>query len=184
MIDHPPGLAEVADRQQDLVTRAQLLDAGFDDMYIYRQTRRARWQRVLPATYALFTGELSDEQRRISAVLYAGRGAQLTGLSALSWYGFRYSPRTSHVHLLVPHHASRKSTGHVLVSRTLSLDPKARPTTHYPVCSPARAVVDAARDLRELRTVRAVVAEAVSEASPTWPPWRRRSGGRGAAARR
>lgn len=161
MIDHPPRLVEVAHRQQDLVTRAQLLEAGFDDMYIYRQTRRGRWQRVLPATYALFTGTLTDEQRRISAVLYAGRGAQLTGLAALTWYGFRYSPPTTDVHLLVPHHTSRRSTGHVVIARASSLDPRARSTTHYPVCSPARAVVDAARDLRQLRPVRAILAEAV-----------------------
>ncbi|WBB75018.1 hypothetical protein O7602_05665 [Micromonospora sp. WMMD1128] len=161
MVDHPPRLADIAHRQQDLVTRVQLLQAGYDDMFIYRQTRRGRWQRVLPATYALVTGVLTDEQRRISAALYAGRGAQLTGLSALSWYGFRYSPRTTDVHLLVPHSTSRKSTGHVLVSRALSLDPNARATAHYPVCSPARSVVDAARDLRDLRTVRAIVAEAV-----------------------
>jgi hypothetical protein len=41
------------------------------------------------------------------------------------------------------------------------LDAKARRTTLYPVCSPARAVVDAARNLRHLRPVRAIVAEAV-----------------------
>ncbi|MFU8851928.1 type IV toxin-antitoxin system AbiEi family antitoxin domain-containing protein [Micromonospora sp. SL1-18] len=91
MIDHSPQLAEAADRQQQIVTRAQLLAAGFDDMFLYRQTRRGLWQRVLPATYALFTGTLTDEQRRISAALYAGTDAQLTGLAALSWYGFRYS---------------------------------------------------------------------------------------------
>ncbi|WP_255609927.1 hypothetical protein [Micromonospora sp. PLK6-60] len=48
-----------------------------------------------------------------------------------------------------------------MVARALALDDKARRTALYPVCSPARAVVDAARDLRDLRTVRAIVAEAV-----------------------
>ncbi|MEU7572926.1 type IV toxin-antitoxin system AbiEi family antitoxin domain-containing protein [Micromonospora sp. NPDC049240] len=161
MVDFTTELAETAHRQQQILTRAQLLAAGFDDMYLYRQTRRGLWQRVLPATYALVTGTLTEEQRRISAALYAGPEAQLTGLAALRWYGFRYSPRTDDVHLVVPHRTRRRSSGHAVIARALAVDGKARHTALYPVCSPARAVVDAARDLRQLRPVRAVVAEAV-----------------------
>ncbi|WP_341717157.1 type IV toxin-antitoxin system AbiEi family antitoxin domain-containing protein [Micromonospora sp. FIMYZ51] len=157
----PPEFADLAERQQQIVSRVQLLAAGFDDMYLYRQARRGLWQRVLPATYALVTGALTDEQRRISAALYAGGEAQLTGLAALNWYGFRQCPSTQAVHLVVPHHARRKSAGHAVISRALALDERARSTPLYPVCSPARAVVDAARDLRQLRPVRAVVAEAI-----------------------
>ncbi|WP_236145973.1 MULTISPECIES: type IV toxin-antitoxin system AbiEi family antitoxin domain-containing protein [unclassified Micromonospora] len=161
MRSHPPHFADLAEHQQQIVSRAQLLAAGFDDMYLYRQARRGLWQRVLPATYALVTGALTDEQRRISAALYAGSDAQLTGLAALTWYGFRQSPRTDAVQLVVPHHARRTSTGFAVISRALTLDDRARATPLYPVCSPARAVVDAARGLRQLRPVRAVVAEAV-----------------------
>ncbi|TCB96643.1 hypothetical protein E0H26_15585 [Micromonospora zingiberis] len=161
MRTHPPEFSELAERQQQIVSRTQLLASGFDDMYLYRQTRRALWQRVLPATYALVTGVLTDEQRRISAALYAGDQAQLTGLAALTWYGFRQSPRTDDVQLIVPHHARRRSAGYAVISRALALDGRARATPLYPVCSPARAVVDAARDLRQLRPVRAIVAEAV-----------------------
>ncbi|MFC4017808.1 hypothetical protein ACFOW4_07600 [Micromonospora sp. GCM10011542] len=161
MVEFSPQLEQAAHRQQQLVSRAQLLASGFDDMFLYRQTRRGLWQRMLPATYALFTGTLTEEQRRISAVLYAGSEAQLTGPAALAWYGFRYGPRTESVHLIVPHERRRKSSGHVVITRALALDPKARHTALYPVCSPARAVVDTSRDLRQLRPVRAVVAEAV-----------------------
>ncbi|MEU4644580.1 type IV toxin-antitoxin system AbiEi family antitoxin domain-containing protein [Micromonospora sp. NPDC023814] len=161
MREQPPELADAAERQQQIVTRAQLLAAGFDDMYLYRQTRRSQWQRVLPGTYALVTGTLTDEQRRIAAALYAGPEAQLTGLAALIWYGFRQSPRTDDVHLIVPHQARRSSAGFARVARALALDAKARQASVYRVCSPARAVVDAARDLRHLRPVRAIVAEAV-----------------------
>ncbi|MBQ0903856.1 type IV toxin-antitoxin system AbiEi family antitoxin domain-containing protein [Micromonospora sp. U21] len=161
MREHPPELAAVVERQQHIATRAQLLEAGYDDMYLYRQARRGLWQRVLPATYALVTGVLTDEQRRISAALYAGPQAQLTGLAALTWYGFRQIPRSTDVHLVVPHHARRRSAGFALVRRALSLDARARSAAIYPVCSPARAVVDAARDLRQPRPVRAIVAESV-----------------------
>ncbi|MDT0533326.1 type IV toxin-antitoxin system AbiEi family antitoxin domain-containing protein [Micromonospora sp. DSM 115977] len=161
MREQPPELAVAAERQQQIVTRGQLLAAGLDDMYLYRQTRRSQWQRVLPGTYALVTGTLTEEQRRIAAALYAGPQAQVTGLAALIWYGFRQSPRTDDVHLIVPHHARRSSAGFARVTRALALDAKARRATVYPVCSPARAVVDAARDLSQLRPVRAIVAESV-----------------------
>ncbi|MFI7573859.1 hypothetical protein [Micromonospora sp. NPDC049497] len=161
MREQPPEFADTVERQQQIMTRAQLLAAGFDDMYLYRQTRRGLWQRVLPATYALVTGTLTDEQRRISAALYAGPDAQVTGLAALIWYGFRQSPRTEDVHLIVPHHARRASAGHAVVARALALDPRARRTSLYAVCSPARAVVDAARGLRQLRPVRAMVGEVI-----------------------
>ncbi|GAB3985865.1 type IV toxin-antitoxin system AbiEi family antitoxin domain-containing protein [Plantactinospora veratri] len=159
--EQQPSIHSLAERQQQIVTRSQLLAAGIDDMHMYRQTRRGRWQRVLPATYALVTGILTDEQRRIAAALYVGRGGQLTGAAALHWYGFRYAPKTPEMRMIVPHHTRRASAGHVLVCRTLSLDDRARDGGLYQVCSPARAVVDTARDLRDLRTVRAIVAEAI-----------------------
>lgn len=154
-------LEATALRQHHIVTRSQLLAAGITDMQMYRRARRGIWQRVLPATYALVTGVLTDEQLRISAALYAGPNAQLTGLAALAWYGFRYCPTTDQIQLIVPHHARRKSAGHAVIARALVLDSRARQTALYSVCSPARAVVDAARDLRQLRTVRAIVAEAI-----------------------
>jgi hypothetical protein len=157
----PPGLEAIALRQHQIVSRAQLLAAGITDMQMYRQTRRGTWLRVLPATYALVTGTLTDEQRRISAALYVGRDGQLTGLAALHWHGFRYCPPTAGVQFVVPHHVTRKSVGHAVVTRALALDGRARDTGLYPVCSPARAVVDAARELRNLRQVRAIVAESV-----------------------
>ncbi|MFC5925749.1 type IV toxin-antitoxin system AbiEi family antitoxin domain-containing protein [Micromonospora vulcania] len=161
MREHPPELAELAERQQQIVTRAQLLTAGYDDMYLYRQARRGLWQRILPATYALVTGVLTEEQTRISAALYAGPQAQLTGLAALTWYGFRQIPRSTDVHLVMPHHARRRSVGYVHIRRALTLDARPRSAALYSVCSPARAVVDAARDLRQLRQVRAIIAESV-----------------------
>jgi hypothetical protein len=154
-------IAELAERQLQIVTRAQLLTAGFDDMLIYRRTRSARWQRVLPGVYSLTTGVLTEEQRRVAAALYAGEPAQITSLAALSWYGFRYAPPSDRVQLLIPHESRRKSAGHVVVARAMELDGRARNAGLYWVCSPARAVVDAGRELRDLRAIRAVTAEAV-----------------------
>jgi Transcriptional regulator, AbiEi antitoxin len=155
------SLLTLAARQSDLVTRAQLLALGIDDMTMYRRARSGLWQRVLPAVYALQSGAITVEQRRVAAALYGGDGCQIAGLSALSWYGFRYLPDSDSMYLLVPHATRRKSAGYVRIQRTHDLDEHARRTNLYLVCSPARAVVDACRELRDARAVRAIVAESI-----------------------
>ena len=128
-------------KQKSLVSRAQLNAAGIDDMAISRRLRWGLWQRVLPATYLVTNGQLTDEQRRIAASLYGGEMCQVTGAAALRCYGFRYAPSSDSVHLLVPHEQRLRSTGFVVAQRTLKLDHNARVTDHYQICSPARAVV-------------------------------------------
>jgi hypothetical protein len=155
------ALQSLATRQCDLVTRAQLLDLGVDDMTMYRRARSGLWQRLLPAVYAIHGGQATAEQRRVAAALYSGEGCQLAGLSALEWYGFRYVPEHDSIYMLLPHTVRRKSAGFVRIQRTHDLDKYPRRTDLYQVCSPARAVVDASRELHESRPVRAIVAEAV-----------------------
>lgn len=155
------ALDETAHRQRQLVTRAQVIDAGHSDMFIYRRIRAGRWQRVLTGVYCVTNGTLTDEQRRVAAVLYAAPGAQITGPSALAWYGFRTLAPREEVHVIVPHGTRCRSHGFAVVKRAVTLDSRARHAELYQVAGPARAVVDACRELRELRAVRAVMAEAV-----------------------
>src|SRR5258706_665050 len=133
-------LQSLAVRQHNLVTRAQLHTFGIDDMTMYRRVRNGLWQRLLPAVYAIHNGQISEEQRRVAAALYAGMDCQLAGMTALEWYGFRYVPEHDSIYLLAPHRVLRKSTGFVRIQRTHEMDD---------VCSPARAVVDAGRGLRD-----------------------------------
>jgi hypothetical protein len=163
----PTGLVATIDDQFRVVSRGQLNAAGIDDMAISRRVRNGEWQRVLPATYVLGAGALSTEQRRVAAALYAGGRAQLTGATALLWYGFRYVPVTDSVHVLVPHDRRLRSTGFVIVQRALELDPAERATEHYRLTSPARAVVDLCRQRLDLRTTRAVMGEAVQRSFTT-----------------
>src|SRR5687768_5125307 len=87
-------------RQRGLVTRAQVLAAGLDDELLRRKVKDGRWQRVLPGLYATFTGALTLEHRRLAAMLYTRGKAQLTGLAALQWHGFRQLPDSDLMHLL------------------------------------------------------------------------------------
>lgn len=157
----PTSLRPLLDRQHSVVSRGQLLAAGVDDGTTYRSVRAGHWQRLLPGIFLVTPGSPGPEQRRVAAALFAGEPAQLTGLAALHWYGFRSAPATDRVHVLVPHDVHRRSAGFVVVQRALSLDAQARHTGLYWVTSPARAVVDAGRALTELRDVRAIVAEAI-----------------------
>jgi RNase P/RNase MRP subunit POP5 len=155
------GLDMMRDLQAQIVTRRQLMSFGISDVATYRKIKKGEWQRVLPGVCALTTGPLSTEQRRIAAILYAGSLAQLTGLCALHWYGFRHAPTTAHMHVLVPHGTRRRSTGFVIVQRTHEPDPAPHQTPLYRIASPTRAVIDACRASGDIRTTRAIMAEAV-----------------------
>jgi hypothetical protein len=156
-----PALNEILDRQQDIVARHQLLAAGVRDMTIYRRVRSGAWQRVLAGVYRLNMKPLTEEHRRVAAALFAGPDAQITGLSALHWYGFNHAPSSGTVQVLMPHQTRRRSAGFVVVHRTLEMDDKPRHTDLYQLASPARAVIDACRWLTSLRDIRAIMAEAV-----------------------
>jgi hypothetical protein len=155
------GLDITVQRQEGILTRYQMITFGVSDTAICRKIKRGDWQRVLPGVYSLRTDVISTEQRRISAALYAGPSAQLTGLAALHWHGFRHAPATDRVEVLVPQGTRRRSIGFVIIKRTLELDQSARTSDLYSVTSPARAVVDACRGTVDLRTVRSVMAEGV-----------------------
>jgi Transcriptional regulator, AbiEi antitoxin len=159
-----PSLMETLARQEQVVSRAQLLAAGVHDVTISRRIRRGIWRRLVPGVYCLAMTGLTTDQRRIAASLYGGENAQITGLAALHWYGFR-SPASERVALLVPHMTHKRSSGYVTILRTESLDPAFRDEGRYHLVSPARAVIDAGRMSTDLRTVRAVMAEAVHSQS-------------------
>jgi hypothetical protein len=120
-----------------------------------------RWQEILPGVIATFSGSVDDGQRLVAASLYGGPAAQITGACALRERGLRYLPRDDVVRLLVPRNARTRSTGFVVVHRTLCLDPRPMYEGCVVFTSVARAIAEAAARCRDLRAVRAMVAEAV-----------------------
>lgn len=149
-------------RQHGIAHLDQLRAAGVSRAALRWRLQSGRWRTVLPQVYATFTGACTDWQRIIAASLYAGPSAQIAGTSALRLYGLRYLPDDDRlVHILIPHGRRLVATRFVQVHRTTSLDPRPWHNAGIPVCRPARAVVDAAREVSALRTVRAMVAEVV-----------------------
>ena len=156
---------QVALRRQELVlSRAQALAAGITpDMLRHRARAGGPWQRLLPGVYLTVTGTPTARQLEIAALLYAGEGSVLTGLAALQRHHGIRVPETKVATVLIP-------AGHVRRSRAFV---RVAPTTRMPVpvfvrgavafAPPARAVADAARELRSFREVRALVADAVQQ---------------------
>lgn len=110
------------------------------------------WRWLLPGIIMLQNAEPTHEQRLIAALLYGGPNAVITGLDACQRQGLNVGERevSAHgdkIHLLIPHAHRIKSSGFVLVERTLRM-PKARHIRDVPVTPVTRAALDAARRMR------------------------------------
>jgi hypothetical protein len=99
--------------------------------------------------------------------LYAGPDAQVAGSTALHWLGIGETPYDGLFRFLVPAQRNVRSSGFAVVRRTTRPDPRPWPRDGLVVCSPARAVVDAARELRSPDRVRALVIAAVQRRQVT-----------------
>lgn len=162
----PVDLQPVVEHQLGLLTRRQLKDHGVTtDQLRWAHGRTTRL--VLPGVLATFTGGLTEHQRLVAARLYAGADAQLSGLSALRWLTIGETPYDGVFRFLVPAHRNVRSSGFVVVRRTTRPDPHPWPRDGLLVCSPARAIVDAARELRHAHLVRQLVTAAVQRRQVT-----------------
>jgi len=65
-------LADLFARQDDVISRAQVLACGGQPHDIKRRVRRREWAMVLPGVYVAHTGPPTWEQRAVAGVLYAG----------------------------------------------------------------------------------------------------------------
>jgi hypothetical protein len=81
-------VADLARRQGDVVTRAQLVAVGADDAWIGRQVRSGRWQRLHQGVLVVHSGPVAWRSRAWGALLYAGKGAALSHESAAYRHDF------------------------------------------------------------------------------------------------
>jgi hypothetical protein len=101
----PRSLCELARFQGGVVTRKQALAAGLSTGVIVSKLKYARWRQLYRGIYATFTGPVSREARLWAAVLYAGKGAELSHETAAELHGLTDWPALS-IHVTVP--ASRR----------------------------------------------------------------------------
>jgi hypothetical protein len=103
----PAELHELARFQAGMVTRQQALGCGLSTSAITSKVRHGRWRQIYRGVYATFTGPVNREAQLWAAVLYAGKGAQLSHETAAELHGLpgRRSPL---IHVTIP--ASRRVT--------------------------------------------------------------------------
>ncbi|WP_179956905.1 hypothetical protein [Amycolatopsis anabasis] len=140
-----------------------LEDIGVPRKTIYRRCLPGGpWRRLLPGIILLAPSEPTDEQRIRAALLRGGEGAMVTGLWAARRFGLKRipPPDPDEIHLLVPGKREITSAGFALVERTTRL-PSPVVRDEVPVAPLHRAVLDAARRMRDFDAIRAMLAEAV-----------------------
>jgi len=110
--------------------------------------------------YATFTGSVTQGQKEIAALLYAGPGSAITGQAAMAAHGINNLDR-SIVDVLIPAASQRRDDSFVHVLRTWRMPSVVFKAGELRYAPAPRAVADAARMLSDLRDVRSIVASSV-----------------------
>jgi len=147
--------------QHLVISRAQALACGMSPRALnIRIAPSGPWQRLLPGVYLTVTGTVTQEQREMAALLYAGSESLITGIAAARRHRLR-TPGPDVVDLLIPWTQRRQSIAYVRVHRTRRLPPRWLVTGKIRFAEAPRAVADATRSMTRFDDVRAVVCEAV-----------------------
>ena len=170
---HREALLELSSAQHGLATASQLAAIGVARSTVARRTRAGgMWTRVLPGVHLLNGGSPDGFQREFAALLFAGEGSVLTGLTALGHYGLvppdiqpvPPQPRTVElVHVLVPHVRRKSSTAFVQIERTTRIPPLRDIVflDDLPLAPITRAIADAGRRMRSSHSVTSLVLHSV-----------------------
>lgn len=145
-----------------VIAARALVDLGVPETTVYDRCRDGGpWQRLAPGIVLLSTGPPSVDQRTTAALLHAGSGSILTGLHAARRHGVRRGPQPGQsIHVLVPHTRQVRCTAWIEVERSERMPPVVL-REGLPIAPVPRAVVDAARRLRDARDITELLADPV-----------------------
>ena len=155
------AFAVLVRKQHGVISREQAMSCGMSRPTLnYRGRASGPWPALLPGVYLTHTGTVTDDQRDMAALLYAGPRGVLTGAAALRRHGI-VTGSAGAVDVVVPEDMQRVDAGFVRLHRTVRLPRGFCLAREIRYALPPRAVADAARWLTDLAEVRAVVAGAV-----------------------
>jgi hypothetical protein len=155
------ALGALVSKQDDVVSRTQVLTAGLSPSVLRHRLRRGGpWSVCLPGVYLTVTGKPTQAQREIAAILYGGPHSVLTGAVALSRHHLP-APDSASVDILIPAPSRRQSISYVTVHRTGRMPEMVFGPPHRRYAPAARAAADTVRGLTDLRAARAVLAGVV-----------------------
>lgn len=162
----PDALRQLAESQLGLVTRAQALQFVTEAVLRRLVGPDGRWQIPVRGVYATFTGELTPDQRRMCALLYAAAAdpepdeiptAMITGLEGLRLLSVLDVPRSSDIDVLIRHARRRQSRSFVRIERTRFYPIRSRVVRRFPVAPLPRCLMDAARHSQDLALVQGLL---------------------------
>ena len=141
----PERLGDLLEHQYDVIARRQALKYGLTAGKLRHRLRPdGHWQKILPGVYSTRTGVVTQEQRQMAALLYAGPDAVLTGAWAVRRYRLQCAG-LNEADILVPARSRVQSYGWVRIQHTTRM-PSGTSSANGIVFAPlARAVADAAR---------------------------------------
>lgn len=149
------ALAELRASQDQVLSRAQLAELGYDRHAIAHRVETDRWRTVGQRVVVLATGELTWRQRMWIAVLHAGPASALSDLTAAQADGLT-GFESSTLHVVVPHGAD----GTDLVDRRAGVTVRVRQSRRL-----TEDLVHPAHTPRRLRLPEAVVGAAATAPS-------------------
>jgi very-short-patch-repair endonuclease len=174
---------QTARRQDGVVARRQLTEAGCADHDVRRLVRRRDLSPLLPGVYVGHTGEPTWHQRAWAAVLYA-EPAALWGASALRAAGSQRHQTERVVHVAIDWTRRVRHQPGVRVHRVLDLEPRALWHVGPPRMRTEEALVDLASHADDEVSAIALLADAVQARHTTPPRLRSALAGRRRVARR
>ena len=147
----PPGLGDAARFQAGVVSRQQALTLRHVASAITSKVKCGRWRQIYPGVYATFSGPVGRDAQLWAAVLYAGKGAQLSHETAAEVNGL--TERQSRlINVSIPADRRVSPPNGVKVHLSAYLDLKARfprgVVPHTLVEETIIDLVDAAKQLR------------------------------------
>lgn len=156
-------LGELLEKQYNVLSRSQAIEYRLTEAAIrYRLRTDGPWRKILPGVYITTTGVVTDDQRQMAALLYAGKSAVLTGTAAVRRHRLT-CPGLNEIQVLVPQEVRVASRDYVQILRTWRMPGSAFSTNLIRFAPLPRAVGDAARAMQRAEHARAVVCEAVQK---------------------
>ena len=131
----------LAEQQQGIVSRGQLLALGLSRSQTRRNVANGRWRLLLPGVYATFTGPVGELAAVWAAVLGPGSGAAASHATAL-WLGGVIDDRPDVIHMSIPAERRVRSHPGVRIHRTRDFSDSVHPAALPPRSRVECAVLD------------------------------------------
>jgi len=132
----------LADEQQGVVSRRQLLDLGLTPAQAYQNMENGRWQRLWPGVFATFTGPVGPAAEVWAAVLYAGAGAAASHGTSL-WLAGLLDVLPRPLHISIGHQRRVRNQTGLRIHRMNALNDCPESVVH-PVALPPRVRIECA----------------------------------------